>query len=124
MAQRPCDPIELCDRDDVEAAVLDEAYQCVETGTGAERARHSPVDELLDNMPTRRVGGSPTAFDLSLQRGSLDLILGGHAGVDRGARVCGVLHDHLAPVWSTRSPGVPPTSKLLINATHPTAASL
>src|SRR5918994_3059553 len=119
MAKRPCDPIQLRDHNDVASAVLDEAYQRVETGTGAQRARHSPVDELLDNVPTRRVGGSPAAFDLSLQRGSLDLILGGHAGIDRSAQVCGLVHDHVAPVRSTRSPGLRPTSALLVNATLP-----
>jgi hypothetical protein len=104
MLQRPCDPIQLRDHNDVEAAVLDDAYQCVETGTRAERTRHSPVHELLDNMPTRRISRSPAAFDLTLERGSPDLILGGHAGVDRDALVYGLVHDHLGPVWSTRSP--------------------
>jgi hypothetical protein len=60
---------------DVEATDLDEAYQRVETGTKAQRAGHSPIDELLNNTPTRRVGGSPAAIDLPLQRGSLELIL-------------------------------------------------
>lgn len=91
MPQRPCDPIQLRDHNDVEAAVLDDAYQCVETGTRAERTRHSPVHELLDNMPTRRISRSPAAFDLSLERGSPDLILGGHAGVDRDALVYGLV---------------------------------